>query len=197
MKSNEVSILKILYWEIKGIPSRFQILSWLSRSVPGEFGSRLRRRLLSRYFAAFGNGSVIHPGVKIRNVDKLFVGDNVALGEDVFIQAGGEVELRNNVVLGPGVKIWSQNHDYSGRGPVNNQDYDHKKVLIEDDVWIAANCFIMPGVRIQQGSVVSACSVVGAKPYPPYAVIAGHPARVIGIRSNTEQQEAEGAMENS
>jgi len=179
---NSPGICKQLYWELKDYYGRFNLLSWLIRSVPGRTGFLLRRRLLGKYFAFLGENVAIHPGVKIRGVHKLSVGNNVGLGEDIFIQAEGEVTIGSNVALGPGVKIWSANHMFEGLGPVNDTDYEYKKVVIEDDVWIGANCFIMPGVTIQRGSIVSACSVVGVKPYPPYSIIAGHPARAIGNR---------------
>jgi acetyltransferase-like isoleucine patch superfamily enzyme len=143
---------------------------------------------LGKYFASFGENVNFFPGVKIRGVHKLSVGDNVGLGEDVFIQAEGGVEIRNNVALGPGVKIWSMNHRFEGQGPVNYADYEFKKIVIEDDVWIGPNCFIMPGVTIQRGSIVSACSVVGVKTYPPYSIIPGHPARVIGNRQGEAKE---------
>jgi acetyltransferase-like isoleucine patch superfamily enzyme len=175
-------ILKNFYWEFKDYYGRFNYLSWLIRNIPGKAGILLRRRMLGKYFAHFGENVGFLAGVKIRNVHKLSVGDNVGLGDDVFIQAGGEVTIGNNVALGPGVKIWSINHNFEGLGPVNDIHYDRKKVVIDDDVWIGANCFIMPGVTIQRGSIVSACSLVGVKAYPPYSIIAGHPARVIGNR---------------
>ena len=61
-------------------------------------------------------------------------------------------------------------------------DEDHaitlEPVVIEDDVWIGANCFIGPGVRIGHGSVVGAGSVV-LKSIPPMSVAAGVPCRTI------------------
>ena len=51
-------------------------------------------------------------------------------------------------------------------------------VIIEDCVWVGANCFILPGARIGQGSVISAGSVV-ASSIPPMAVAAGNSAKVI------------------
>jgi acetyltransferase-like isoleucine patch superfamily enzyme len=181
-------ICKRFYWDMKNYYGRFNYLSWLIRNFPGPTGFLLRSRLLGKYFAHFGENVTIHSGVKIRCVHLLSVGDNVGLGDDVFIQAAGEVTIGNNVALGPGVKIWSANHKFEGLSPVNNVDYEYKKVVIEDDVWIGANCFIMPGVTIQRGSIVSAGSVVGVKAYPPYSIIAGHPARIIGSRQEQERK---------
>jgi acetyltransferase-like isoleucine patch superfamily enzyme len=125
---------------------------------------------------------MIHPGVKIRNPHKLTVGNAVHIGEDDFIQAGGGVHIGDNVMLGPGVKIWSQNHDYEGGEAVDDQRYLYAKVIIEDGVWVGANAFIMPGVHLPKGTVVSAGSIVGMKAYPAYSVISGNPARVVARR---------------
>jgi acetyltransferase-like isoleucine patch superfamily enzyme len=187
-KVKSPGVLKLLYWELKDYYARFNLLSWLIRSVPGRAGFLLRSRLLGKYFASLGENVYIYPGVKIRGVHKLSIGNEVGLGEDVFIQAEGGVTIGNNVALGPRVMIWSMNHKIEGQSPITDEHYEYKKVVIEDDVWIGANCFIMPGVTIQRGSIVSACSVVGVKAYPPYSIIAGHPARVIGNRQGEAKE---------
>jgi acetyltransferase-like isoleucine patch superfamily enzyme len=182
MTNDEPNIFKLLYWELSDKYGRFNYLSWLLRNIPCKVGNRLRCHFLGKYCASFGHNITFFPGIKIRGVPMLSIGNNVSLGEDNFLQATGGIEIGNNVALGPSVKIWSVNHKYEGLGAVNDVDYDYKKVVIEDDVWIGANCFIMPGVTIQKGSIVSAGSIVGIKLYPPYSIIAGHPARVIGNR---------------
>ena len=64
-----------------------------------------------------------------------------------------------------------------------NQPWDREKVgiVIEDDVWIGANCVILPGVHIGYGAVVAAGSVV-TRNVPSYALVAGVPAKVIKYR---------------
>ena len=54
-------------------------------------------------------------------------------------------------------------------------------VIVEDDVWIGTRAIILSGVRIGQGSVVGAGSVVG-RDVPAYGVVAGNPAQVIRMR---------------
>jgi len=55
-----------------------------------------------------------------------------------------------------------------------------RPVRIERNVWIGFDSCVLPGVTIGQGSVVGARSVV-AEDVPPYAVVAGNPARVIRL----------------
>jgi acetyltransferase-like isoleucine patch superfamily enzyme len=59
-------------------------------------------------------------------------------------------------------------------------------VVIEHDVWIGDGATILSGVRIGNGAVVGASSVV-SKDIPPYAVVAGNPAKVLKYRFSPEQ----------
>lgn len=54
-------------------------------------------------------------------------------------------------------------------------------VVIGNDVWMGNNCAILSGVRIGDGAVIGAHSVV-TKDVPPYAIVGGNPARVIRLR---------------
>jgi len=176
-------ILKSLAWDLSSAGQRYLHLEALIRNAPGGFGIALRRALLGRYFARAGSGLNIFPGARIIGVHKLAVGDRCYIGYDNVIQASGGVELGDDVVLGPGVKIWSVNHVFA-RDDVHimDQGYELKPVAIGRGVWIAGDCFIMPGARIGDHAVVSAGSVVGAKDVEPYAIVAGNPARRIGSR---------------
>ena len=62
-------------------------------------------------------------------------------------------------------------------------------IVIENDVWIGAKSTIMSGVRISNGAIVGACSVV-TKDVPPYAIVAGNPAKIVKYRFSEEQIEA-------
>ena len=61
-------------------------------------------------------------------------------------------------------------------------------IIVEDDVWIGCRATVLSGVRIGQGSVVAAGSVV-TKDVPPYAIVGGVPARVIKYRFEPEMIE--------
>jgi len=176
-------LLKQLYWDLKHRNGRFQYFQALLIDVPGKFGQSLRWKIYRGYFGKVGEKGVIHQDVRIRNIQNLFVGENVFLGESNVIQAAGGVELGDNVLLGPGVKIWSANHKFDDpEKPIAEQGYEFKKVTIGSNVWIGANAFVMPGAVIGEGCIISAGSVVGGKTIPPYKILAGNPARVIGSR---------------
>jgi maltose O-acetyltransferase len=166
---------------------RAQWIETLIRNIPGDFGVELRRVALSRYFGSVGEGLTIYPGARIFGASELHVGKNFWLGLDNLIHAHGGVHVGDDVMLGPGVKIWTVNHVYDQVGvPIIEQGYNHAPVTIGDRVWIGSNCIILPGARIGDDVVVSAGAVVGGKPIPPRTVVAGNPARVISRREPAE-----------
>jgi acetyltransferase-like isoleucine patch superfamily enzyme len=61
-------------------------------------------------------------------------------------------------------------------------------IIVENDVWIGAKSTIMSGVKIENGAVIAACSVV-TKDVPPYAIVGGNPAKIIRYRFTPEQIE--------
>lgn len=181
-----MGFLSAIRWDLETAGGRYLIVQEMVRNLPGEVGFEVRRRLLGRYFARAGPGLRLFPGIRLFGVHELAVGANCWIGIDNTIQANGGVEMGDNVLLGPGVKIWSVNHVYADtKRPIIEQGYEHKRVVIGSNVWIGANAFIMGGAHIGDGVVVSAGSVVGSKDVEPYAIIAGNPARKIGSRLPT------------
>jgi maltose O-acetyltransferase len=179
-----MGFISALFTDLRKSSWRFQVLQEMLRVIPGEFGFELRTRLLGRRFKRAGPGLRIFPGVRLFGVEHLAVGAHCGFGLDTTIQAHGGVEIGDDVMLGPGVKVWSVNHVFADPGrPVIEQGYEHKPVIIGSNVWIGANSFVMPGAHIGEGVIVSAGSVVGAKFVEPYSVMAGNPARRIGVRN--------------
>lgn len=171
--------------ELSEISLRF--ILWL----PLTLGVRVRQAVLPRRLGGFGKNTVIQPGLKIASPKKLFIGSNCQFNESVYITAGGTVRIGDWVGIGPGAKIWSINHKFSDPDtPYMIQGWDLKEVVIEDDVWIGANAFVMPGVRIGKGAVISAGTVV-LRSVPGYAVLAGNPGRVVGWRKKMEEPVAQ------
>ncbi len=178
-----ILILKKVFWSLKDKIGRFNYLNGILRLLPGVLGFELRNKFIPKYFKCCGAGINIHEGTRFRGIHKLKVGSNVEIGVDNFIQASGGISLGNDVMLGPGVKIWSNNHNFEDFNlPINQQGYHYKEVQIGDGVWLGANVFVMPGAVIPKGCVVSAGSVIGAKKIPEYSIVAGNPCRVIGNR---------------
>lgn len=183
-----MSFLRELYWELSAANGRFEYIQFLFGQIPGLLGKKLRQILYKRFIPVCGRDVQIYPGVRIHNAAGLTIGDNVGIGFDCALQAGGGIEIHDRAAFGPGCKVWSLNHRFDDAdSPMLDQGYEFKKVVIGKDVWLAANVFIMPGVELGEGCIVSAGSVVGARKYPAYSIISGNPARVIGNRKKQPQ----------
>jgi acetyltransferase-like isoleucine patch superfamily enzyme len=61
-----------------------------------------------------------------------------------------------------------------------------RNLSICEDVWVGINVTIMPGADIGRGAIVGACSTV-TKPVPPYALVVGSPARIVGVKFTIDQ----------
>jgi len=181
--------MKAFYWELR---SEFKsvILSILG-SFPLRLGVMLRARLLPRYMERLGANTIVQHGFRVTVPERVSIGSNCNIGQSAFIAGGGGVRIGDWVGFGPDVKVWSVNHRFDDPDiPWLKQGWEYKPVVIEDDVWLAANVFVMPGVTIGHGTIVSAGSVV-TKSMPPFAIVAGNPGRVIGWRKRPSGPEME------
>ena len=110
------------------------------------------------------------------------IGNNVGISQNCFIQVRGNVNIGNNVIMGPNVSIFSENHNFTNPDlPVNIQGESRKGVIIEDGVWIGTRSVILDGVKIGENSIIAAGSVV-VKDVPPFSIVGGVPAKVLKSR---------------
>ncbi len=109
----------------------------------------------------------------------LTIGDNVGIAQNCFIQVRAHVNIGNDVIFGPNVSIFSENHLYENSNiPIRKQGVSRKGVVIEDGVWIGTRAVVLDGVTIGKNSVIAAGSVVN-KNVPPHTVYGGVPAKLI------------------
>jgi acetyltransferase-like isoleucine patch superfamily enzyme len=129
-----------------------------------------------------GKGAVILSGFKVRNPQRITIGERFYCNYNFFVQGSGGVQIGNDVIVGPNVSIFSENHQFARRDvPINRQGTRCAPVSIGDDVWIGAGATILPGVTIGNGCVVAAGSVV-TRSFEEFSVVGGVPARVISSR---------------
>ena len=133
---------------------------------------------IAKYSVLTCTGVIANKGVGIK------IGNNCAIGAQSFLGGQGGIELKNDVIMGPQVKIFSENHNYDNLELlIRKQGESRKNVLIEENCWIGAGVAILAGVTIGKGSIIAAGSVV-TKSVPPFSVTAGVPAKVLKSRIN-------------
>ncbi|WP_026888983.1 DapH/DapD/GlmU-related protein [Clostridium beijerinckii] len=126
-------------------------------------------------------GKEIDSSVQVLTPFNTDFGVNIRLGKDIFINKScmfvdlGGIELEDNVLIGPDVKILSVNHSLD---PKNRRGVILRSVKIKRNVWLGAGVTVCPGVTIGENSVVGAGSVV-TKDVPDNTVYAGVPAKFI------------------
>ena len=117
----------------------------------------------------------------------LWVDDYVFIGAHSWIAA--KTKIGNFTMLAPRVSIVGGDHriDVAGAPMIFSGREEQKPVVIGDDVWIGYGATIMHGVRIGNGAVVAARSVV-TKDVEPYAIVGGMPARFIRWRFDENER---------
>ncbi|MDW3175886.1 MAG: DapH/DapD/GlmU-related protein [Acidimicrobiia bacterium] len=141
-----------------------------------EHGVRIGERV------SIGRGAQIRPtGLYGRRaVGGLSVGNDSNIGIGAYIGCSDLVEIGERVLMGPGVRIFSEWHNTSDASAtsVKEQGVGSKPVRIEDGAWIASGVTILPGVTVGKGAVVAAGAVVN-EDVPHGAIVGGIPAKVI------------------
>lgn len=154
---------------------------------PLPWPSALRAGLLRAFGAKIGMGAVIRANVNISHPWRLTLGDHVWIGEDVGILSLAQVSIGSNVCISQRAYLCTGSHDF------RREDFALKvePITVGDGSWIAAMCFIVPGVEIGPGSVVAAGSVV-CKNLPAGSFVRGNPGVVVEVRDRkSEVGEAE------
>ena len=120
------------------------------------------------------------------------MGNNVSIGENVVLYPTAPIHIGDNTMIALNVVIHTSTHDYNNH-PMWKHRVD-RPVKIGSHVWIGTGAIILPGVKIGDYSVVGAGSVVTAH-VPPFAIVAGNPARIIKYRNkNIIEQFDEGIV---
>lgn len=120
-------------------------------------------------------GMNYHPSISIGNC--VYISPNCHIG------AINSIIIEDYVLIGSGCLIIDHSHGRSTQKeltiPPNKRPlYSKGPIHIEKNVWIGEHAVILPGVRVGEGAVIGANSVV-TKDVPAKSVVAGNPAKVI------------------
>ncbi len=129
--------------------------------------------------------------VKIGRFTSIYGKNTNILSKMSKIEIGNFCSIANNVlIIDYAHKINRPSSYYMSQnvfcGSVKEDLESKGNIIIGHDVWIGSSCTILSGVEIGNGSVIAANSLVN-KSVPPYAVVAGNPARIIKYRFSEEK----------
>lgn len=120
------------------------------------YPSKLKAYLLRLFGAKIGKNVVIKPRVNIHLPWKLSIGNDVWLGEEVFILNFEMISIGNNVCVSQRAFLCGGNHDF--RQP--SMPYRNGPITLNDGCWIGAGCFVGPNVTVGEDTIATVNSVV-------------------------------------
>lgn len=152
----------------------------------------------ARDYPYISGSSRIDPGVKVYVPNNLVMGANTNIDSGAVIMntrakfimkkySGASVGL--TVVTGNHLSIpgrWFKNISDKNKDLLSENEVMDKDVIVEEDVWIATNVTLLSGSIIGRGSEIGSGSVVRGS-VPPYAIVIGNPAKVVGFKFTPEE----------
>ena len=148
------------------------------------FFMRKWRRFVTAIFASIcGGGQNIDKYTSLaRNcrIDypwNLSIGEMSSIGSGAWVYALDKIVIGKNVCIGEDVRLITGSHDVVSP----HFDLVTKPITVNDNVWIATGAIVLPGVVIGEGAVVAAGAVV-TKDVEPWTVVGGNPAKFIKRR---------------
>ncbi|MEI8287855.1 MAG: acyltransferase [Verrucomicrobiota bacterium] len=156
------------------------LLAFVYNKIIGRMPVRsLRRLYLHGWLGHLGVGTGVQMGCRFLNGRKVHLGERNVINFGCLLD-GRKFQIRTgqDVSIGPEATILTLGHDpqspdFADRGG---------DVVIGNRVWIGYGALIMPGIKIGDGAVVGANSVV-TRDVEPFAIVAGNPARKLGARN--------------
>lgn len=143
---------------------------------------------ISRRFEKMGKSVVIDYGVQFGGPENISIGNNVFIGKNVMINAGkgGAIVIDDGAAIGANTTIITWNLDnLNNQGLIRSVNKNtFKSVFIGKGVGIGYNVTINPGVVLGEGCEIAAGSVV-TRSVKPFAIMAGSPAVLVGMRKKS------------
>lgn len=146
---------------------------WLLLFRPSPRPMHAWRALLLRAFGArIGRGVHVYPGVRIWAPWQLDIGDEVGIGDGAILYSMARISIGKRCVVSQGAHLCCGSHDIDSA----NFQLVASPIVLDPLVWICADAFVGPGVRMAQGCVLAARAVLFKSATEPWTVWKGNPA---------------------
>ncbi|TLX73976.1 acyltransferase [Labilibacter sediminis] len=126
------------------------------------------------------SNSVLYGGAEIRSPNNLHIGEGAIIGDNSILDARHGIIIGEHVNFSSNVSLWTLQHDYND--PNFSTEGQGGSIIIEKRAWLGPNVTVLPGIKIGEGAVVGAGSVV-TKDLEPFKLYGGIPAHIIGDRN--------------
>lgn len=130
-------------------------------------------------------GSSIHLGCKFTAVTEFSIGKNSTINQYCRIDNRGGIAIGDNVSVSPGVNFITADHDIYASNFVGRQ----KEIIVKEHVFIGSDAMILPGVVMEEGSVLGAKSLL-TKSTVAFGIYSGLPAKLRANRPNNLNYDA-------
>jgi putative colanic acid biosynthesis acetyltransferase WcaF len=148
-----------------------------ARPVPRAFLNGWKVFLLRCFGAKIHRTATVYSGAKIYAPWNLEMGAYSCIATGVDCYCADKIIIGSHTVISQKVSLYTASHDITS----SQHTWISAPVIIKDQVWIAAECFVMMGVTIGEGAVVGARAAV-FKDVEPWTVVGGNPAKFIKKR---------------
>lgn len=205
------TVIDVVYFWGFVIGKIFSLLSGKGDFLLYQFRRAITTGYHKGRFKSFGKGSKLAPGLLLLTPRYITIGKNVSilkncvlecsssnnsipemvLGNDISIGEYSHISCAHRIVIGDGlltgrfVLITDNAHGRNTESelmvnPLARKIYSPGAITIGRNVWIGDKATVLPNVTIGDGAIIAANAVV-AKDVPPYAVVAGCPAKVVKL----------------
>lgn len=133
--------------------------------------------MLRLFGANIGEKALIYPSAKIWAPWNLSLGRRSVIGPNVILYNVDRIDIAEDVTISQNVHLCTASHNIESI----ERELIHSSIIIERGSWVFADAFVAMGVKIGEGAIVGARSVV-TKNVEAFDVIGGNPAKVIKKR---------------
>ena len=163
----------------------------MRRMLLGFVGRYKAKRRLQK-LGYCGKGAKIGEPSLLSDHSKVYLYDGAAIDAGfTLISYSGRFIMKKNSCTAVGLTVVTGNHGreigkwFVDSASQHSEDIE-KDVVVEEDVWLGANVTLLSGVKVGRGATVGAGAVVRTN-VPPYSIVTGNPAKVVGFSLRPEE----------